>query len=475
MSYAGFFVSVVRESPIPSVDIHDIWGHDWGHILRVPPFCFEDAPKNSFKDAPIMAKIIKPLSPVQIKNAKPQDKAYKLFDGGGLYLEVFPTGSKLWRMKFRQASGKESRLAFGSYPEVSLEQARRKREEVRKLKAEGIDPAEKRKEQQAAKQAQVEAVRVQDENTFEKVARRLHASKQGRTSEDYRNTMLRQFELHLFPSIGQKHMADLEGKELFELFKSIADKMNSRGKPMTYMAKKLCQWSAEVYDLANVENSGFNLNNPCRSIIKFLPKHETEHMARIGFDELPQFIQALQNYGGHVLTRAAIWMLLYTGMRQTSVRHAQWSDFDLDKGIWNRKPEKSDRDVHMIPLPVQAVKLLHDIRPLTEGNPARLVFPSVFAGQLKMSEAAVGQAIERMGFAMTGHGLRGVVSTGLNELGFSPRLVEVQLGHKKGDAIEAAYNDAKHLNDRLKMMQKWADYLEEMKTGKLVTLRSKTV
>lgn len=444
-----------------------------GHILSLPPFCFADAPKNSFNDAPIKAKIIKPLSPVQIKNARPQDKSYKLFDGGGLYLEIFPTGSKLWRMKFRQASGKESRLAFGSYPELSLEQARRKREEARKLKAEGIDPAENRKEKQAAKLAQVEAVRGQDENTFEKVARRLYASKQGRTTEDYRNTMLRQFEIHLFPSIVQKHMADVEGKELFDLFKSIAGKMNSRGKPMTYMAKKLCQWSAEVYDLANVENSGFNLNNPCRSIIKFLPKHETEHMARIGFDELPQFIQALQNYGGHVLTRAAIWMFLYTGMRQTSVRHAQWSDFDLDKGIWNRKPEKSDRGIHMIPLPVQAVKLLHDIRLLTESNPARLVFPSVFAGQLKMSEAAVGQAIERMGFAMTGHGLRGVVSTGLNELGFSTRLVEVQLGHKKGDAIEAAYNDAKHLKDRLKMMQKWADYLEGMKGNNVVSLDEK--
>ncbi len=418
-----------------------------------------------------MAKIIKPLSPVQVRNAKPKDKSYKLFDGGGLYLEVFPTGSRLWRMKFRQANGKESRLSFGAYPDVSLEQARQKREEARKLKAEGIDPVENRKEQQAAKLAQVEAVRVQDENTFEKVARRLHASKAGRTTDDYRNTMLRQFELHLFPAIGQKHIADIEGKELYGLFKSVADKVNSRGKPMTYMAKKLCQWSAEVYDLANVENSSFNLNNPCRSVIKFLPKHETEHMARIAFDELPQFIQALQNYGGHVLTKAAIWMLLYTGMRQTSVRHAQWSDFDLNKGIWNRKPEKSDRDIHMIPLPVQAVKMLNDIKPLSQDNSGNLVFPSVFAGQLKMSEAAIGQAIERMGFAMTGHGLRGVVSTGLNEMGFSPRLVEVQLGHKKGDAIEAAYNDAKHLSDRLKMMQKWADYLEHMKTGGAISLR----
>lgn len=179
-----------------------------------------------------MAKIIKPLSPVQIKNAKPQDKSYKLFDGSGLYLEIFPTGSKLWRMKFRQANGKESRLSFGSYPGVSLEQARKKREEVRKLKAEGVNPVEKRKKLRAVKLAREEAVRVQDENTFAKVARRLYASKAGRTTDDYRNTMLRQFEIHLFPAIGEKNIADIEGKELFDLFKSVADKRNSRGKPM---------------------------------------------------------------------------------------------------------------------------------------------------------------------------------------------------------------------------------------------------
>ncbi len=417
-----------------------------------------------------MAKIIKPLSPVQIKNAKPQDKSYKLFDGSGLYLEIFPTGSKLWRMKFRQANGKESRLSFGSYPGVSLEQARKKREEVRKLKAEGVNPVEKRKKLQAAKLAREEAVRVQDENTFEKVARRLYASKAGRTTDDYRNTMLRQFEIHLFPAIGEKNIADIEGKELFDLFSGIARKINAKGKPMTYMAKKLCQWTAEVYDLANVENSSFNLNNPCRSIIKFLPKHETEHMRRIRFSELPDFIPALQAYGGHVLTRAAIWMMLYTGVRQVSIRRAQWGDFDLDTAIWNRKPEKTDKAIHELPLPKQAVKMLETIRPFSEGK-ANLVFPSVYANQLKMSEAAIGQAIERMGFAMTGHGLRGVVSTGLNELGFSPRLVEVQLGHKKGDAIEAAYNDARHLKDRRKMMQVWADYLEELKAGNVVKMK----
>ena len=415
-----------------------------------------------------MPKISKPLSDRQISNAKPRDRDYSLPDGGGLGLVVTIKGSKLWRMRTR-INGKPAVFSFGEYPQVSLEQARKRRDEVRKLVAEGIDPREAKKAQQAAEKAAEDAKAMEDDRTFEKLARRLYERKAGRTSDSYRHTMLRQFELHMFPVIGKKNIADIEGKELFDLFCGTASMLNARGKPMTYMAKKLCQWTAEVYDLANMENSSFNLNNPCRAIIRFLPKHETEHMRRIRFSELPDFILALQTYGGHVLTKAAIWMMLYTGVRQASIRHAQWSDFDMKAAIWNRKPEKSDREIHELPLPKQAVKVLEMIRGLSDGK-GDLVFPSVYASQLKMSEAAIGQAIRRMGFAMTGHGLRGVVSTGLNERGFSPRLVEVQLGHKKGDAIEAAYNDARHLKDRRKMMQAWADYLEGLKAGKITRI-----
>lgn len=415
-----------------------------------------------------MPKISKPLSDRQISNAKPRDRDYSLPDGGGLGLVVTGKGSKLWRMRVR-INGKPAVFSFGEYPQVSLEQARKRRDEVRKLVAEGIDPREAKKAQQAAEKAAEDAKAMADDRTFEKLARRLYERKAGRTSDSYRHTMLRQFELHMFPVIGKKNIADIEGKELFDLFCGTASMLNARGKPMTYMAKKLCQWTAEVYDLANMENSSFNLNNPCRAIIRFLPKHETEHMRRIRFSELPDFILALQAYGGHVLTKAAIWMMLYTGVRQASIRNAQWSDFDMKAAIWNRKPEKSDREIHELPLPKQAVKVLETIRGLSDGK-GDLVFPSVYASQLKMSEAAIGQAIRRMGFAMTGHGLRGVVSTGLNELGFSPRLVEVQLGHKKGDAIEAAYNDARHLKDRRKMMQAWADYLEGLKAGKITRI-----
>lgn len=407
-----------------------------------------------------MPRISNPLSDRKINNAKPKDKDYSLPDGKGLGLVVTSKGSKLWRMRTR-INGKPVVFSFGEYPYVSLEQARRKRDEIKTLIAQGVDPREAKKERVAAEKVAEEAKAIQDNRTFEKLVRRLYESKAGRTTDDYRNTMLRQFEIHLFPSIGKKNIADIEGKELFDLFVGVAGKMNAKGNPMTYMAKKLCQWTAEVYDLANVENSNFNLNNPCRSIIRFLPKHETKHAKIIPFEKLPDFIQALQAYGGHVLTKAAIWMLLYTGMRQASVRRAQWSDFDMDAAIWNRKEEKLRE--HVLPLPRQAIHLLETIYPLSGGHPDNLVFPSVYSNKRQMSEAAIGQAIERMGFDADGHGMRGTVTTGLNELGYDFRQIETQTGHALKNSVEAAYNHAKLFEARRKMMQEWADYLEGLK------------
>jgi integrase len=394
----------------------------------------------------------------------------------GIHLLVTPDGKRYWRLACR-LNGKRKLLGFGQYPKIPLALARVKmRAALEKIRS-GIDPVEeerrlreeterakeeaKREEARKKEEAEQERQRqaVEAGNTFEQIARRLHASKRGKTTEEYRDTFLRLLEIHLFPVIGKKTLKDISGKELLDLFNGIAQK-SKHGRQMTYMAKRLCQWTAEVYDLAGVEDASFFIN-PCRAIIKHLPGHTTKHMSRIRFQELPMFLQALEQYGGHPVTKAAIWMLLYTGMRQASVRRAAWGDFDLENAVWHRRPEKADKESHDLPLPSQAVALLHSIRPLTGQGENDLVFPSVRSNFHPMSEAAVCQAIERMGFPMVGHGLRGVVSTGLNELGYSPRLVEVQLGHKKTDAVEAAYNDAKHFKDRKEMMQKWADHLEQ--------------
>ena len=230
---------------------------------------------------------------------------------------------------------------------------------------------------------------------------------------------------------------------------------------MTYLAKTLCQRSGEVFDFAQVENSDFT-HNPCRVIGKHLPDHDIQHMARISFEDLPKFLETLKNYQGHPLTKAAIWTLLYTGMRQASVRRAIWKDFDLEKAIWNRQPEKTDKSIHVLPLPSQAIQLLNEIKAYTSQKLQDLTFPSVRNPHHPMSEAAVTQAIERMGYKMVGHGLRAVVSTGLNELGFKPHVIEIQLGHKKMTKVEASYNKATYFAERCDMMQKWADYLHKL-------------
>ncbi len=381
------------------------------------------------------------------------------FDGEGLYLLVRPDGKRYWHMAC-YLHGKRKLLSLGAYPKVSLEKARKARNTSQELIEKGIDPVQQKKEKKLDHTRALEKSAQEEGNTFEQIARRLHAAKEGKTGDESRNKMLRQFEIHLFPYIGHKHITQIKGSELLTLFRDVASKKN-HGRPMTYMAKRLCQWSGEVFDFAYVENNDFSIN-PCRAIIKHLPTHDTQHMARIRFEELPKFLTALEDYNGHKLTKAAIWMLLYTGMRQTSVRKALWQDFDLKASIWNRQPEKSDKFTHPLPLPTQALKLLKEIQPLTGDKPEDLALPSIKNPYHPMSEAAICQALDRMNFKMVGHGLRGLVSTALNELGFPPHIVEIQLGHKRENKVEAAYNKALYLTERRKMMQTWADYLEKL-------------
>ena len=382
------------------------------------------------------------------------------FDGEGLYLLVRPDDKRYWHMAC-YCNGKRKLLSFGPFPKVTLEQARKARKKAQSLLDQGIDPVQHKK---ALKRARIQADEEQTKsegNSFEQLATRLHAAKAGKVTDAARDRMLRQLELHLFPKIGKKHIEQIKGAELLAILHEVAEKTN-HGRPMTYMAKKLCQWAGEVFDYAMVENHDFS-NNPCRTVTKYLPKHTTQNMARIRFNELPQFLAALDNYPGHGITKAAIHLLLYTGMRQISVRRAHWQDFDMGNAIWHRQPEKSDNRVHDLPLPKQAIELLENIKPLSLNRPDALVLPSIYNQYQMMSEAAVSQALKRMGFSMVGHGLRSVVSTGLNELGYPPHIIEVQIGHKIPNQVEAAYNKATHFEERQKMMQAWANYLDKAK------------
>ena len=385
------------------------------------------------------------------------------FDGGGLYLLVRPDGKRYWHMAC-YLEGKRKLLSFGSFPKVSLDKARKARARAQELLDEGIDPVQHKKDLKQARIKKQEEQAAADGFTFEQVALRLYDSKAGKVTDEYRDKMKRALELHLFPQIGRKHVNDIKGKELLAILRDVAAKTN-HGRPMTYMASKLCEWAGEIFDYAIAENDDLS-SNPARAIRKHLPVHSTKNMARINFDQIYNFLKELDEYSGYALTKTAIYMLLYTGMRQISIRRAQWQDFDLDNATWNRKPEKSDPCILKLPLPTQAVEMLKAIKPLTLGKPDSFATPSVINPHNPMSEGAICQALERMKVNMVGHGIRGLVSTGLNELGYPPHIVEVQIGHKRKDQVEAAYNKAEYFDERRKMMQAWADYLDEIKNKK---------
>lgn len=393
------------------------------------------------------------------------------FDGEGMYLLVEPSGKKYWRMSCR-LHGKKKLLSFKSYPQVSLAEARKLRNEAKKLILQGIDPIQHAKDKRLKSLRTREKEALASQNTFKQIAERLieHKRNTKAAGEEYCNRMLNMLENHVFPIIGNKPIEDIESTELLALFKAIAEKEN-HGCKMTYSALKLCQWCAETFDYAHIENNAF-FKNPCRIVIKYLPRHKYKHMARIDFQVLPDFIQKLEDYKGYIVTRAAIWIMLYTGVRQKSIRYAKIQDFDLENNIWHRQPEKVKQadmglaeNVLKLPLPVQAVKLLEEVLGFTAGINEDLMFPSRYNLYDRMSEATIGKAIKLMKFEMVGHGLRAVVRTGLGELGYRKEIIEMQIGHKL-PPIEAAYNDSTYYDERVQMMQAWADYLDTFKNNK---------
>ncbi len=385
------------------------------------------------------------------------------FDGEGLYLLVEKNGKKYWRHA-TSFQGKQKLIACGTYPKVSLAEARAERQHNEELIAAGIDPVQYKKEQKLGKIKVLQKEAYDRGSTFEQIARRLIANKEEtkKATQEYCYKMLRLFEIHVFPRIGHKDIADIKGAELLALFNEVAQKKN-HDRPMTYLAKTLCQRCGEVFDFAHLENHDFT-SNPCRVVIKHLPNHEVQHMRRIEVKLLPDFIKDLLNYNGHELTKAAMWIMLYTAVRTISIRRAQRQDVNLKEQIWMRQPEKRKKKPFPIPLPRQAVEVIKSIDGYIGNKATDLLFPSVHDKDHPMSEAAICQAIKRMGkgYDMVGHGIRGFVDTCLNDLGYPPHIVDAQLEHtKKKSKVELAYNMSTYYDERFKMMQEWADLLNQ--------------
>ncbi|WP_145577681.1 tyrosine-type recombinase/integrase [Yersinia alsatica] len=394
-----------------------------------------------------------PLTDIKVKTAKPIDKAYKLTDGGGMYLLVKPNGSKYWRLKYRFV-GKEKMLSIGVYPDVSLADARQKRDEARKVLAAGGDPGE-------VKKADKLAQKLSSENTFEAIAREWHKQKADRWSLRYRDEIIDTFEKDIFPYLGRRPIAEIKPMELLETLR----RLEKRG--ALEKMRKVRQRCGEVFRYAIV--TGRAEYNPAPDLATALATPKKTHFPFLTAEELPYFIRDLAGYTGSVITKTATQIIMQTGVRTQELRFARWEDIDFAKRLWEIPPEvmKMKRS-HIVPLSEQVVELFQSLKPITG------MYPLVFVGRndrtKPISKESVNQVIELLGYKgrLTGHGFRHTMSTILHEQGFNSAWIETQLAHVDKNAIRGTYNHAHYLEGRREMMQWYGDNLESMLNGEMI-------
>ena len=392
------------------------------------------------------------LSDTAVRKAKPQAKPYKMADGGGMYLEVTPNGSKYWRLKYRYG-GKEKRLAFGVYPDVTLADARTRREEARKLLANGADPG-------AVKQTQKRQAKIAAANSFELIARELHAMKTPMWSTSHAADWIKTLEREIFPRFGDAPVSEIDAPTELDAIRAI------EGRGAHEIAARALQRVRAVCAYAIA--TGRARHNPAAEIKGALaPQPKVKHFAALTEKELPDFLRAVAAYPCYPLTKVATRLLMLTFVRTGEIRGAKWCEFDFDAGLWVIPAERMKaREPHTVPLSRQAVEALKELRPLT-GHGEHL-FPSRTGDGKVISENTVLKVIERLGYKgrMTGHGFRSIASTYLNGVGMiRPDVIEAQLAHAEGNATRAAYNRADYMEYRTAMMQFWADTLDKMQAG----------
>jgi integrase len=389
-------------------------------------------------------------------NAKPKEKPYKLTDGGGLYLEIAPTGSKYWRLKYRYG-GKEKRLALGVFPLVSLAEARDKRDAAKKQLAAGVDPS-------VVKQEEKRQTALNAENTFEAIGREWHAHNLEKWSYNHAQTILRRLEMDVFPSIGNTPMKNITAPHILKMVRDI----EKRG--AHEMARRAVQVCGQVFRYAIV--TGRAEYNPAGDMRGALKPVKKGHYAALEAKDLPEFLSKLSRNDARLfpLTRQAVELLMLTFVRTSELIKAKWEEFDFDGATWIIPAERMKmRQAHIVPLSKQVLAILAEIR---EQNPRRAyVFPSQTNPQSHMSNNTILFALGRMGYRgkATGHGFRALAMSTIKEkLSYRHEVVDRQLAHAHRNTVDAAYDRAKFLDERKVMMQEWADYLEAVANGKVI-------
>jgi len=399
-----------------------------------------------------------PLSDIKVKSLKAgvkpdgtaTSKSYRVTDEKGLYIEVTPKGGKRWRFKFR-FGGKEKLLSVGIYPDVSLKAARIKRDDLRVLVADGIDPSQVRK---------AEKITTGGLNSFEAIAREWHIKFSANWTKEYTARTLTHLEKNIFPWLGSININDITPPELLACLRRI----ENRGALDT--AHRVLQISGSVFKYA--VTTGQAERNQAADLVGALPPAKTKHHASITDPkEIGGLMRAIQSYSGSIITATALKLSPLVFVRPGELRKAEWSEIDLDNAEWRIAPHKMKmRVLHIVPLSKQAIEVLKEIQPLTGRD--QYVFPSNRTITRPMSNNTINAALRRLGFTkdeMTAHGFRSMASTLLNEQGWNGDAIERQLAHSEGNGVRAAYNYAQHLPERKKMMQAWADYLDGLAGG----------
>ena len=392
------------------------------------------------------------LTDIKVKNAKPREKAYKLADAEGLFLLVTPKGSKYWRLKYR-FNGKEKLLAIGVYDRTTLADARIKRNEARNLLAKGIDP-------NLVKQERKRSGKAAAENSFEAIACEWFTKFSTKWTPKHAERTMRQFEKELFPWIGKQAINEISPPTLL----SVLRRIESRGAIET--AHRTHQLCGQVFRYAIA--TGRAERDQAADLRGALPPARKKHYASlIDPKAVGDLLRAINDYQGHFVTKCALRLAPLFFVRPGELRHTEWIEFNFEAAEWRLPAEKmKGRIMHIVPLSKQAMSILRDLQPLT-GN-GKYVFPCVRAPKRAMSENTINAGLRRLGYTkeeMTGHGFRSMASTLLNEQGWNPDAIERQLAHGERNTVRAAYNYAEYLPERKKMMQHWADYLDELKAG----------
>jgi integrase len=393
-----------------------------------------------------------PLTDTEIRKAKPTSKQYRLGDGKGLYLLVFPTGAKYWRLDYT-INGTRKTYAIGIYPEVSLAKARKRKEKARELIAEGIDPVEHKRLVSVADRAAAQ-------NTFESIALDWYARQEKSWKPGHARTVKSRLERNIFPWLGSASIKEIEAPKIL----SVLRRIEARGAGET--AHRCNQIISQVFRYAIA--AGLADRNPAADLRGALSPVRAQKMAALTDPhQVAALIRAMRGYEGDFITRIALQFSALSFARPGEIRHAEWSEINWIKKQWTIPADKMKmKQAHIVPLTTQALSLLRELYPLT--GKGRYIFPSLRSRERPMSNNTILAALRRMGFAkeeMTAHGFRSTASTILHEHGFDHEAIERQLAHGRKDAVAAAYDRSQRLTERRAMMQWYADHLDELASG----------